>query len=127
MPNAAAAAGEPPASRQASGVKVGEVTESSAIIWTRLTAQSTRNNEGRKVVGRPKKEDKLPKIGDAAEQINVTRQAIHPLPMIPGYCRRAGDRQLAVVVDIVPREGHEPRIELRERRINVKAVGMVEL
>jgi alkaline phosphatase D len=63
----AAAAGEPPASRQASGVKVGEVTESSAIIWARLTAQPTRNNEGRKVVGRPKKEDKLPKITDVAE------------------------------------------------------------
>jgi alkaline phosphatase D len=32
--------------RQATGVKVGEVTDTSAIVWTRLTAVSTRNNSG---------------------------------------------------------------------------------
>lgn len=44
-------------SRQASGVKVGEVTESSAIIWGRLTAAATRNQGGEKIVGRVKKKD----------------------------------------------------------------------
>jgi alkaline phosphatase D len=32
--------------RQATGVKVGEVTSDSAIVWMRLTANSTRNNQG---------------------------------------------------------------------------------
>lgn len=31
---------------QATGVKVGEVTDTSAIIWTRLTAKASRNAEG---------------------------------------------------------------------------------
>ncbi len=31
---------------QATGVKVGEVTENSAIVWTRLTANTARNNDG---------------------------------------------------------------------------------
>jgi len=38
-------------------VKVGEVTESSAIIWTRLTASASRNAEGMKCVGKASKED----------------------------------------------------------------------
>ena len=33
-------------SRQATGVKVGEVTDTTAIIWTRLTAESGRKAEG---------------------------------------------------------------------------------
>lgn len=37
--------------RQATGVRVGEVTDRSAIIWTRLTAHSTRNNDGVKIEG----------------------------------------------------------------------------
>src|SRR5688572_6962410 len=32
--------------RQATGVKVGEVTDTTAIVWTRLTTNPTRNNEG---------------------------------------------------------------------------------
>ncbi len=39
-------AAEAPAPQQAMGTKVGEVTDTSAIIWTRLTASSTRNNSG---------------------------------------------------------------------------------
>ena len=33
-------------SHQATGVKVGEVTPSSALIWARLTAHPARNAEG---------------------------------------------------------------------------------
>ena len=46
-----------PESRQASGVKVGEVTDTSAIVWARLTAAPARNAGGAKAVGRPKKEE----------------------------------------------------------------------
>src|SRR4051794_30653125 len=46
---AGAADAAPP--RQATGVKVGEVTDSSAIVWTRLTAATARNGDGRKVAG----------------------------------------------------------------------------
>jgi alkaline phosphatase D len=41
------AAGTPLHSRQATGLKVGEVTDSAAIVWMRLTAAATRNNAGR--------------------------------------------------------------------------------
>ena len=33
-------------SHQATGTRVGEVTDTTAIVWTRLTQQSTRNNAG---------------------------------------------------------------------------------
>ncbi len=35
-----------PTSHQATGVRVGEITPTSAIIWTRLTKHATRNNKG---------------------------------------------------------------------------------
>ena len=55
-----AAASSPP--HQASGVKVGEVTATSAVVWTRLTAAAARNadEEARSPVGRPGKEDASP-------------------------------------------------------------------
>lgn len=40
---------------QATGVKVGEVTDTSAIVWMRLTAKSGRNNEGIVRKGKPAK------------------------------------------------------------------------
>src|SRR5688572_9746947 len=40
-----------PSARQAGGVKVGEVTDSTAVVWARLTARSSRN-AGAKVVGK---------------------------------------------------------------------------
>ena len=46
---ALAAEGE---TRQATGVKVGEVSDTSAIIWARLTAASARNNEGVAITGK---------------------------------------------------------------------------
>lgn len=51
-------AADPPAHHQASGVKVGEVTDTSAIVWTRLTAGTARNADGTKIVGKATKEDK---------------------------------------------------------------------
>ncbi len=39
--------------RQATGVKVGEVTDTSAIVWMRLTAKAARNSEGPIRKGRP--------------------------------------------------------------------------
>src|SRR6185295_16219774 len=44
--------------RQACGVKVGEVTDSSAIVWMRLTANTTSNAEGPAVTGKVKKDGK---------------------------------------------------------------------
>jgi alkaline phosphatase D len=51
---AAMRASEPDASaaRQASGVKVGEVTDTTAIVWTRLTADAERKNHGLAITGR---------------------------------------------------------------------------
>jgi alkaline phosphatase D len=46
----AAAAAEP--ARQSTGTRVGEVTGATAIVWTRLTAQPTRNNDGVVIPGR---------------------------------------------------------------------------
>jgi len=51
---------------QATGTRVGEVTDSTAIVWTRLTQAATRNNDGvsfeksKKAKGEKKKEDKVP-------------------------------------------------------------------
>jgi alkaline phosphatase D len=44
--NAALVADAQPPAKQATGVKVGEITDSSAIVWTRLTANSARNDSG---------------------------------------------------------------------------------
>lgn len=52
--SAFAADGE--AVHQATGVKIGEVTDSSAIVWTRLTKHPTRNHDGVKFKGRPAKD-----------------------------------------------------------------------
>ncbi len=38
--------------RQATGTRVGEVTDTEAIVWTRLTANAARNNQGLNVGGR---------------------------------------------------------------------------
>jgi len=48
---------DPPAHRQATGVKVGEVTDTSATVWARLTASGVRDADGEKIVGKATKED----------------------------------------------------------------------
>lgn len=34
------------------GTRIGEVTTNSAILWTRFTAGTVRNNEGQRIKGR---------------------------------------------------------------------------
>ncbi len=46
QPSLAALADDAPATRQATGVKIGEVTENSAIVWMRVTANGARNEQG---------------------------------------------------------------------------------
>jgi alkaline phosphatase D len=58
-----AAEGQP---HLATGVKVGEITDSSAILWARRTAAPMRV-KGQKVVGRPKKDVKPVAITDTAK------------------------------------------------------------
>lgn len=41
-----------PAVRQAMGTRVGEITDSSAIVWTRLTASATRRQSGEDILAR---------------------------------------------------------------------------
>ena len=50
-------------SRQASGVKVGEVTDSSAVVWVRHTAKKERKKDGIVRKGRPKKRGKSDEKG----------------------------------------------------------------
>ncbi len=63
-------AAEPLESRQATGFRVGEVTDTTAIVWTRLTAHSSRNNNG---VSSPptngKKPNELAKLTMPVEQL----------------------------------------------------------
>src|SRR5262245_31931890 len=53
--NEFARAAEATPAYQATGVKVGEVTDSSAIVWTRLTAAPARNAKGVDLQGRVQK------------------------------------------------------------------------
>ncbi len=53
-------AAETAASRQANGVKVGEVTPTSAIVWTRLTANAERNRNGLAIVGKANRKTFVP-------------------------------------------------------------------
>jgi alkaline phosphatase D len=69
----AAAATQPP--HQATGARVGEVTDSTAIVWTRLTKHATRNNEG--VVFAMEK-------GKQAKK--KPKQAVPPVHEIEGAC-----------------------------------------
>ncbi len=69
-------------SRQATGVKVGEVTSSSAIIWTRITETAERRPDGIAIRGRPDK----PESGSEIEQIDP-RELQGSVPGAPGRVR----------------------------------------
>ncbi len=69
-------------SRQATGVKVGEVSSDSAIVWTRLTAEPERRSEGLPIRGRPEK----PEPGEPIEQINPD-EIQGAAPGAPGFVR----------------------------------------
>jgi alkaline phosphatase D len=62
-------AADPLPHRQATGVKVGEVTDTSAVVWTRLTANPIRNADGAKVVGKGAKQDP-PLTDDEVSKLN---------------------------------------------------------
>ena len=56
---------------QAMGTRAGEVTDKTAIIWTRLTALEKRNNQGIVIAGRAQdyKDKNLPKVTVPVEQL----------------------------------------------------------
>lgn len=51
-----------PELRQATGVKIGEVTDSSAIVWARLTEDEERREDGRELRGRPNRDAPLEEL-----------------------------------------------------------------
>src|SRR5688572_18481185 len=62
-------AGGEAAARQATGTKVGEVTDTSAIVWTRLTAAPTRKNDGVFFPPRKGKSEPRPKLTVPASEV----------------------------------------------------------
>jgi alkaline phosphatase D len=56
-----------PASRQASGIKIGEVTDSTALVWGRLTTQAARNTMGSNLVGHIRRHEEPPEAGDPTQ------------------------------------------------------------
>lgn len=71
LPESLIAAESGPVSHQATGTRVGEVTDRGAVVWTRLTAASSRNTGGVLVPGRAQnyKEGKLPEVTVPVEQL----------------------------------------------------------
>ncbi len=69
----AIAASDPPAHgpRQDTGLRIGEVTADSAVIWTRLTARGDRNSDGLLIPGRAngKGADQLAKVTVPADDL----------------------------------------------------------
>ena len=69
----------------ATGVKVGEVTETSAIVWVRLTAGSGRNQDGR-IIG----PNTAAKKAKKAKQRRAWARAVLPdgwkVPELQGEC-----------------------------------------
>src|SRR6185437_16953519 len=65
---AARGAEDDPAPRQAMGTKVGEVTDTSAIVWTRLTAATSRNRDGVVVEGKIARKERQ-EIGVPVERL----------------------------------------------------------
>ena len=59
---------------QANGIKIGEVTQDSAIIWTRLTKNPSANTDG----------EKFPKVSKEAEQIPKGKKLEEMEGAVPG-------------------------------------------
>ncbi len=62
---------------QALGTRIGDVTDTTAIVWTRLTAAPTRNTEG---VVIPKRASGEPKRGKGTSKVDV------PVDQLEGAC-----------------------------------------
>jgi alkaline phosphatase D len=62
---------EKPGAHQATGTRVGEITDRTAIVWTRLTAASARNNAGHVIPGRAQdyRAKDLPEVTVPPEQL----------------------------------------------------------
>ena len=96
----------PADSRQATGVKVGEITRDSAVIWTRRTSASTRLNDG------------IPRRGHAKEAFpvkageDVTRFE-GACPGSPGFIRVTVDRRATNWIEVGSQSdfGHQFKIE----------------
>jgi hypothetical protein len=70
--NLGAPGADPPSHRQASGVKVCEVTDTTATVWVRVTEHGTRNGDGTRVVG-----NRI--VGNsAANEPQQVRTQVHP-------------------------------------------------
>lgn len=67
-PDPPAAAAAPAAVHLADGIKIGEVTDRSAIVWVRLTAEPERNASGR---AWPEGADSLPEGATLAEMVDA--------------------------------------------------------
>jgi len=67
-----------PATHQATGVRTGEVTDSTAIVWTRLTQHPTRNNAGHVFEGKGKNKQ--------------SREITMPVAEIEGACPGAAGK-----------------------------------
>lgn len=65
---------------QATGIRAGEVTDTSAIVWTRLTRNATRNNHGTVIPKPVKNGKKTVGGGKAATAVSV------PVEQIEGAC-----------------------------------------
>ncbi|MBM4076578.1 MAG: hypothetical protein FJ267_13185, partial [Planctomycetes bacterium] len=76
----AAADSDSPLTFQATGTRVGDVSDSTAVVWTRLTAKSTRTNSSIKYVGRVAKESK------------DKREVTEPVEQLDGACPGASGR-----------------------------------
>jgi alkaline phosphatase D len=77
------AADRPAGSRQATGVRVGEISDTSAIVRVRITAHETRNNKGLLIPGRAngKKPEQLAKVTVPVEELEGA------CPGAAGLCR----------------------------------------
>ncbi|HEY5314828.1 MAG TPA: alkaline phosphatase D family protein [Pirellulales bacterium] len=78
LANAALAADDTHEQHQATGVKIGEVTQAGAIVWGRVTRSATRNNDGSVRQGKPRE----PSPSD--EQVPLLEGAV---PGMPGRLR----------------------------------------
>lgn len=71
LPELVSAQANTPVAHQAMGTRVGEITQDSAVVWTRLSAAATRNRSGQLIPGRAQdhKEGKLPVPSVPADQL----------------------------------------------------------
>ena len=85
----------PADSRQATGVKVGEITPTSAVIWTRRTAASRRLDEGIRRRGHGQQAFPV----KAGEDVNRFEGAC---PGAPGFVRVTVDRRASEWIEVGP-------------------------